>query len=164
MGENLWAPWRIDYILGEKETGCIFCKKPKEYNDKDNLILFRGKKSFVIMNRYPYNSGHLMVVPYTHKKDIEDLEDEEILEMGKLIKICIKVLKKVMKPDAFNIGVNIGKVAGAGIEEHIHYHIVPRWNGDTNFMPVISNTRVIPEALEKTYEKLKEEFKNYETV
>ena len=158
----LWAPWRIEYIEGEKEKGCIFCEKPKQNDDLNNLILLRGSLSFIIMNKYPYNSGHLMVVPYEHKKDFEYLTDEELLEMNRLIKISIKVLKKVMNPDAFNIGINLGKSAGAGIDEHLHFHIVPRWNGDTNFMPVISNIRVVPEALERTYKKLKKEFEKYE--
>ena len=158
----LWAPWRIEYIEGEKEGVCIFCEKPKQTDDLNNLILFRASLSFIIMNKYPYNSGHLMVVPYEHKKDFEYLTDEELLEMNKLLKISIKVLKKVMNPDAFNIGLNLGKSAGAGIDEHLHFHIVPRWNGDTNFMPVISNTRVVPESLERTYKKLKKEFEKYE--
>ncbi len=158
----LWAPWRIEYITSEKEKGCIFCNKPKENRDEENLILFRGKKGFVIMNRFPYNSGHLMVVPYTHKMNFEDLDEEELLELGKLIQISIKVLKEAMNPDAFNVGLNLGKTAGAGIEEHLHYHIVPRWNGDTNFMPVISDTRIVPESLENTYKKLKKIFKKYE--
>ncbi len=160
MNKLLWAPWRIEYIEKEKEKGCIFCIKPKQNNDKENLILYRGDYSFVIMNRYPYNSGHLMIVPYKHKKDFELLDDNEIIEINRLIKISIKILKKVMNPDAFNIGINLGKSAGAGIDEHLHYHIVPRWNGDTNFMPVISDTRVVPEALERTYDKLVEHFKN----
>ena len=162
MEKLLWAPWRIEYIEGEKENYCIFCVKPKEEDDEKNLILYRGKYSFVIMNRYPYNSGHLMIVPYAHKKDFEELNDNEILDINRLLKISIKVLKNVMNPDAFNIGLNLGKQAGAGIDEHLHYHVVPRWSGDTNFMPVISNTRVVPEALNRTYKKLKEEFANYE--
>ena len=162
MEKLLWAPWRIEYIEGEEENYCIFCVKPKEEDDEKNLILYRGKYSFVIMNRYPYNSGHLMIVPYAHKKDFEELNDDEILDINRLLKISIKVLKNVMHPDAFNIGLNLGKQAGAGIDEHLHYHIVPRWSGDTNFMPVISNTRVVPEALNRTYKKLKEKFENYE--
>ncbi len=160
--QPLWAPWRIEYIVGEKEKGCIFCNRIKQKEDEKNLILYRAEFSFIIMNRYPYNSGHLMIVPYEHKGDYEDLNDNEILEMGKLIKLSIKVLREVMNPEAFNIGLNLGKPAGAGVEEHLHYHVVPRWNGDTNFMPVISNTRVIPEALSSTYKKLKKAFLKYE--
>ncbi len=164
MSKLLWAPWRIEYIENndkEKEKGCIFCEKPKQDKDRENLILLRGNYSFIIMNRYPYNSGHLMIVPYEHKNDFEMLNNDEIIDINNLMKISIKVLKDVMKPDAFNIGINIGKTAGAGIDEHLHYHIVPRWNGDTNFMPVIFDTRVVPEALFRTYDKLKEKIEKY---
>ncbi len=154
----LWAPWRIDYILSEKEKGCIFCNKPKENNDFENLILFRGIYSFVIMNRYPYNSGHLMVVPYRHISQLENLDDKEMLEVNKILRFSISILKKIMNPDGFNIGINLGKAAGAGIDEHLHYHIVPRWVGDTNFMPVFSDTRVVPQTLQDTYMNLKESF------
>ena len=154
----LWAPWRIDYILSEKEKGCIFCNKPKEDNDFENLILFRGIYSFVIMNRYPYNSGHLMVVPYRHISQLENLDDKEMLEVNKILRFSISILKKIMNPDGFNIGINLGKAAGAGIDEHLHYHIVPRWVGDTNFMPVFSDTRVVPQTLQDTYMNLKESF------
>jgi ATP adenylyltransferase len=156
--DNLWAPWRIDYILSEKEKGCIFCNKPKENKDLDNLILYRGKKSFVIMNRYPYNSGHLMVVPFRHIMHFEKLEDKELLEINKLLKFSISILKKQMNPEGFNIGLNLGKPAGAGIDEHLHFHIVPRWTGDTNFMPVFSDTRIVPQLIKDTYMNLKEDF------
>ncbi len=157
--KNLWAPWRIDYILSDKkDTGCIFCNKPKENKDADNLILFRGEFSFVIMNRYPYNSGHLMVVPYRHIKDFELLNQEELLDINILLKKCVSILKKQMTPDGFNIGINLGKAAGAGIDEHLHYHIVPRWVGDTNFIPVFSNNRVVPQSLKDTYMMLKNFF------
>ncbi len=163
MSKLLWAPWRIEYIEKDKEEeqGCIFCEKPKQNKDRENLILLRSDYSFIIMNRYPYNSGHLMIVPYEHKKDFEMLNNDEIIDINNLIRIAIKVLKDVMKPDAFNIGINLGKSAGAGIDEHLHYHIVPRWNGDTNFMPVIFDTRVVPEALFRTYDKLKEKIEKY---
>ncbi len=158
MKKVLWAPWRIDYILSEKETGCIFCKKPGENNDLENLILYRGKFSFVIMNRYPYNSGHLMVVPYRHVSEFEELGDNELLDVNKLLRFSISILKKEMNPDGFNVGLNLGKAAGAGIDEHLHYHIVPRWIGDTNFMPVFSDTRVVPQSLKDTYANLKKHF------
>jgi len=157
---NLWAPWRINYILNEKEEGCIFCIKPKQIKDRENLILFRGKTAFIIMNKYPYNSGHLMVVPYTHKESYENLTDEELLEINKLIQVSIKVLKKKLSPHGFNLGVNLGKVSGAGIDEHIHFHIVPRWEGDTNFMPVFADCRVIPQSLTELYDILKGDFEN----
>ena len=151
----LWAPWRIEYIKHEKPDGCIFCKAISENKDSENLILWRGKLAFVIMNKFPYNNGHLMVAPYRHIGRFEELTVEELTEIGVLIQKSIKVLRKVMSPDGFNIGINMGKVAGAGVEDHIHVHIVPRWNGDTNFMPVITDTRVIPQSLQDTYKELK---------
>ena len=156
--EQIWAPWRIKYIQMEKPEGCILCEKPKENNDALNYILYRGDKNFVIMNSYPYNPGHLMIAPYRHIANLEELTDEELLEHFQIIGRATKLLKRVFNPDGFNIGINIGKVAGAGIAEHIHSHIVPRWQGDTNFMPVLSNVRVVPEALAETYKKLKDKF------
>ncbi len=156
--EQIWAPWRIKYIQMEKPEGCILCEKPKENNDALNYILYRGDKNFVIMNSYPYNPGHLMIAPYRHIANLEELTDEELLEHFQIIGRATKLLKQVFNPDGFNIGINIGKVAGAGIAEHIHSHIVPRWQGDTNFMPVLSNVRVVPEALAETYKKLKDKF------
>ncbi|WP_457750507.1 HIT family protein [Thermococcus sp.] len=151
----LWAPWRIEYIRSPKHDGCIFCDFPKENRDEERLILYRGEYSFVIMNNYPYNPGHVMIAPYRHVGRWEDLTDEELLEIMKLSQMMIKVLKKVMSPQGFNMGVNLGRVAGAGIDDHVHLHIVPRWNGDTNFMPVIADTKVIPESLEEAYKELK---------
>jgi len=153
--ERLWAPWRIKYIKMEKPKGCIFCEKVKEERDEENLILYRGENAFIIMNAFPYNNGHLMVAPYRHVPTLENLDDDELLEVFKLVNFSLKILRKVMKPDGFNIGVNIGRVAGAGIEEHVHVHVVPRWNGDTNFMPVIADTKVISEGLNETYKNLK---------
>lgn len=152
--EFMWAPWRIEYILGEKDADCIFCFKPKEDKDRENLILFRGERNLVMLNKYPYNPGHVMVAPYKHVSSLDVLDDEDLFEHIKLVNRCVEMMKKEMNPEGFNIGINLGKVAGAGIEEHIHTHIVPRWNGDTNFMPVFSDTRVVPEALEATYDKL----------
>ncbi len=151
----LWAPWRIKYILGKKEKGCIFCKAVKSKQDKKNLIIERLKYCFVILNKYPYNNGHLMIVPYKHTGNIEDLDDNTLLEMMKTAQKYVKKMKKKMKTDGFNIGINIGRIAGAGIEEHIHMHIVPRWAGDNNFMPVIGKTKVISESFESVYNKLK---------
>ena len=152
--EHIWAPWRIEYILGEKDKECIFCYKPKQDRDRENLLLYRGKSNLVMMNLYPYNPGHLMVAPYRHIQEVDKLGDDEMLEHFQLVNRCVAILKEAMNPEGFNIGMNLGKVAGAGIEDHIHTHIVPRWNGDTNFMPVISDTRAIPEALDETYAKL----------
>ena len=156
--KHLWAPWRIKYIEKGIDKGCILCEKPAAGKDEDNLILYRGKHNFILMNLYPYNSGHLMVAPYRHAAAIDELTDEERNEHFKLVSLGVSVLKKVMKPEGFNIGLNIGRVAGAGVDKHIHSHIVPRWNGDTNFMPVIGDTKVVNEALEETYKKLKKEF------
>lgn len=153
--EKIWAPWRMEYIeRSDDQKGCIFCKLPKEENDRDNLILFRGERSFVIMNKFPYAAGHLMVAPNIHTSDLNDLSDKELTDISINVRRCINVLKKAMNPHGFNVGVNLGRSAGAGIIDHIHYHIVPRWNGDSNFMPVIGDVRVVSEGLEKTYDKL----------
>ncbi len=143
----------MDYILGEKQKGCIFCRVPVEKKDNENLILYRGKYAFVMMNRFPYNNGHLMVVPKRHCLDLHQLNDKELQELAFLLKASTQVLKGCLRPHGFNIGINIGPVGGAG-EEHIHFHIVPRWTGDTNFMPVLGETKIIPEYLENTYRKL----------
>jgi len=153
--ENLWAPWRIEYILGKKPKGCIFCDKPAESRDEENLILYRGRYNFIIMNAFPYNNGHMMVVPYRHTATLAGWHPEEQQEMMELADLGVELLRESMRPDGFNLGINMGSVAGAGVADHIHLHIVPRWNGDTNFMPVLSNTRVISEALRATYGKLK---------
>ncbi|MCI0481704.1 MAG: HIT domain-containing protein [Candidatus Dadabacteria bacterium] len=157
----LWAPWRLKYITGDKEEGCIFCKKPKEGNDKDNLILYTGETSFIIMNRYPYSNGHLMTVPYKHTNNFSDLTQEERLELMNLTAKCLDILQ-VIKPEGFNIGMNLGRTGGAGIDDHLHFHIVPRWSGDNNFMPVIGDVRVMPEYLEETYETLRKHLKSLE--
>ena len=151
----IWAPWRIEYILSKKPPGCVLCKKPAEDNDDINHILYRGEKNFIMLNLYPYNPAHLMITPYRHISRIEELTDEELREHFALVRNGVKLLKQAINPGGFNIGMNLGKTAGAGIEEHIHSHIVPRWDGDNNFMPVISGERVMPEALTDTYEKLK---------
>ena len=156
--EQIWAPWRIKYIRMEKPRGCILCEKPRQDNDALNYILYRGDKNFVIMNSYPYITGHLMIAPYRHVANLEELTDEELHEHFQIVSRSIRLLRQVFNPDGFNIGINIGKVAGAGIEDHVHTHVVPRWQGDTNFMPVLSSIRVIPEALAETYEKLKDKF------
>jgi ATP adenylyltransferase len=153
--ERLWAPWRLEYIVGEKEEGCIFCEFPKRGDDAKYLILHREALVYVIMNAYPYSNGHLLVVPYRHVGDISELTDEESLGMMLLARKCCQVLREAVRPDGLNLGMNLGTAAGAGIADHAHMHIVPRWNGDTNFMPVLADVKVIPEALEATYAKLK---------
>ncbi len=157
--KTLWAPWRIEYITGEKEEGCIFCNKPQEGKDNENLILYKGETSFIIMNRYPYSNGHLMAVPYKHTNNMSELSEPEKLELMNLTTKCIEILD-IMKPDGFNVGMNLGTAGGAGIEDHLHFHIVPRWNGDTNFMPLIGDIKVMPEYLEDTYKTLSEKIKN----
>lgn len=158
--KRLWAPWRMRYILenDQDKMGCIFCTKPAQNKDEENKILFRGKYVFVIMNIFPYNSGHLMIAPYSHVGALELLKEEEITEMFALAQEVVKILKRVMESDGFNLGMNIGRVAGAGFDQHVHLHIVPRWNGDTNYMPVVADIKVIPEALEDTYKRLKPYF------
>ncbi len=155
----LWAPWRIEYITKEKETGCVFCDTPREDQDRKNLILFRAKTCFIILNRYPYTNGHLMAVPYKHTNELNDLSTEEKTELLELTIKCKNILG-IMKPNGFNIGMNLGKVAGAGIDDHLHFHVVPRWDGDTNFMPVFGNIKIMPEYLEDTYDKLKEQLES----
>ncbi len=151
----LWAPWRIDYITKDKESGCIFCDKPNDSNDKKNLILLRGNTCFAMLNRFPYSNGHLMTIPYRHTAELNDLDEQEKQELFDITIKCKDVLQ-IMKPHGFNIGMNLGRTAGAGIDDHLHFHVVPRWDGDTNFMPVIGNLKVMPEYLDKTYDKLKE--------
>jgi len=156
--EQMWAPWRIQYIQQEKPEGCVLCEKPEEKEDAANYILYRGKNNFVIMNSYPYNPGHLMVAPYRHTAKLEELAREELHEHYEIVSWCVLVLRQAFNPAGFNIGMNIGRIAGAGIDTHIHTHIVPRWQGDTNFMPVIADVRVMPEALAETYKKLEGRF------
>ena len=158
MVDKIFAPWRSEYILSgdKKPDGCIFCEYPKQDKDEDNLIVYRGKLCFVIMNRYPYSAGHLMVIPYRHLHNFAELTQDELTELMQLVQRAVATLAEVMHPDGYNIGMNIGKVAGAGIDQHLHMHVVPRWNGDTNFMPVVGDTRVVSEALESAWRRLKE--------
>ena len=155
--DYLWAPWRIEYIKIAKEEakqGCILCSKPEAEDDRKNLILHRGQHSFIIMNAYPYNAGHLMVVPNRHVANLEDLNDTERNELFGLVSRSIAVMKQVFNAEGFNVGMNLGRIAGAGIDSHIHIHVVPRWVGDTNFMPVTGDIRVVSEAILETYDKL----------
>jgi ATP adenylyltransferase len=156
--KHIWAPWRIEYILQDKPEGCILCEKPKEDKDEQDYILYRGEKNFIMLNSYPYNPGHLLVSPYRHTAGLEGLTDEERDEHYRLVGRCITVLREVLKPGGFNIGANIGKDAGAGIDDHFHSHIVPRWNGDTNYVTVMDDYRVVPQALADSYKELKGKF------
>ena len=149
----------MEYIENNnKEDGCIFCDAQEQEDSAENLIVFRGERSFVILNRYPYTSGHLMVVPFEHQPNLEELDAETRAEMMELTARSMTVLRKIYNPQAFNMGSNIGEAAGAGVKEHVHIHIVPRWAGDTNFMSAVGETRVLPEALEDTYERIRKGF------
>ncbi|MCX6013865.1 MAG: HIT domain-containing protein [Chloroflexi bacterium] len=152
--KQIWAPWRVEYINDAKNEGCFFCNNFKVQRDTENYILFRGKYNFVIMNKYPYNSGHLMVVPVLHTANLGDLSDEAMSEHLRIVNRALIALKTALRAQGFNVGMNLGQIAGAGVADHLHTHIVPRWNGDTNYMPVIADIRVIPEALKDTYEKI----------
>lgn len=155
--KQLWAPWRMTYLLNKdekSEKNCVFCVPDKTDEDAERLILFRGKLAFVVMNKYPYTNGHLLIVPYRHIADISDLLIEETIEMHQLLIRAQKALQLSHMPQGFNIGINVGRIAGAGIADHLHMHLVPRWPGDTNFMPVFSEVRVIPQHLEETYARL----------
>ncbi len=150
----------MDYIGKEKPEGCVFCRVLKENKDKENLLLLRGEKAFVMMNRFPYNNGHLMILPGRHCVDLDALEEEESCELFEFVKLSPRILTASLHPHGFNIGLNIGKAGGAG-EEHLHFHVVPRWIGDTNFMPALGETKIIPEYLEETYRKLQPGFKEF---
>jgi ATP adenylyltransferase len=159
--DALWAPWRMEYILGggkKEKPGCIFCNRFKRKQDEQDLILVRSPKAMVIMNRFPYNNGHLMVMPKRHVGSFQKLNPGEVRDIHKLIALCLNAMGRELKPDGFNIGLNLGRVAGAGVADHIHWHIVPRWNGDTNFMPVVSETKVMPEHLQALYARLRRAF------
>jgi len=151
---RIWAPWRIEYIRSEKPRECIFCQKLRENRDAENYVLFRGKDNFVMLNLYPYNPGHIMVAPYRHLCDLQDLTEQEMLEHFDLVRKSTRALRQEYKPQGFNIGLNLGRVAGAGVEDHVHTHVIPRWNGDTNFVTVVSDIRVVPHALDATYAEL----------
>lgn len=157
--KHLWSPWRMTYIENsEKQAGCIFCEAQAKTDGAENLIAFRGELAYVILNRYPYASGHLMVVPYNHKSSLDEMDSATRSEIMELASRCTTVLGAIYRPQGFNMGANIGQAAGAGVLRHIHMHIVPRWNGDTNFMSTLGETRVLPEALELTYERVRKGF------
>jgi len=154
--KHLWAPWRMKFLDTHAKTlGCVFCTLPAEDADEKNLILHRSTHCFVIFNKYPYNPGHLMVIPFRHTSNFLELTADELLDMQQQLQTSMAALKKQMEPQGFNLGMNLGEAGGAGIRDHLHYHIVPRWNGDTNFMPALGHTKVLPETLDATYKKLK---------
>jgi len=158
MSDNiLWAPWRAEFVMAEKEEGCILCNRFNMEDSVENLIVYRGKLNFVILNKYPYNSGHTMVVPNRHVSQLEDLTSEEAAEFIELTRQTVGAIKRRINPHSMNVGMNLGRESGAGIPEHLHQHIVPRWQGDSNFMPVIGKTKVISVPLEPLYDLLRDE-------
>jgi ATP adenylyltransferase len=160
--ERLWTPWRRAFIEGARtddEGACFLCTGPTEHDDGSNYIVFRGEQAFVVLNRYPYNNGHLMVAPYLHTGDLATLESTIASELMHLAQRCVDVLQRAYHPDAFNVGMNLGRAAGAGLPNHLHIHVVPRWNGDTNFMPILGETKVLPETLDQTFERLEPLFR-----
>jgi ATP adenylyltransferase len=156
--EIIWTPWRYEYVSSvDEREGCIFCDKAKEENDRENLLVHRGERCFAILNLFPYTTGHLMIAPYEHTGTIEKLDPETLTEMMVLAQRCMSAIREIFGPEGFNLGVNISRVAGAGITEHVHLHLVPRWKGDSNFMPVIAETRVLPRTLDDVWLALKDE-------
>jgi len=153
--QQMWTPWRMPYIRREKRAGCIFCDMLDATDDEANLVLHRGELAFLVLNKYPYNNGHMMAVPNRHVETIEALTAEEIGEMMELVVLGMAALRRSAQPHGFNIGINIGKTAGAGVLDHVHTHIVPRWEGDSNFMPVLAEVRLIPQHLDETYAELR---------
>ncbi len=153
--KHLWSPWRLEYLTASEAKGCIFCRAAEDDDDRKNLVLLRGERAFLILNRYPYNNGHFMAVPYSHVPSLEDLDPPTLTELMLLLNRGLAALRAAMHPDGFNVGANLGQVAGAGIKEHVHIHSVPRWLGDTNFMPVVGDMRVIPQTWLQTYDDLK---------
>lgn len=152
----LWTPWRLKFILGEKPEECVLCRLPRESaeNDRKNYILYRGEACYIMLNLYPYTNGHLMIAPYRHEAELPKLDDGSLREMMTLVRASVAVLNRAYNPNGMNIGMNLGRVAGAGIADHLHMHVVPRWSGDANFMSVLAETRMIPEPLDDTYDKL----------
>lgn len=158
VDKMIWAPWRADFILSKKEKGCIFCNRLKRKDSVKNLIVYRGNENFVILNKFPYNPGHALIVPKRHIGQLDKLTEEESNEFFSLTRLTVGMIEKALKPQSFNIGMNLGRASGAGIPEHLHMHVVPRWNGDTNFMPVIGKTRVVSIGLDGIYDAIKKEF------
>lgn len=156
--KHLWAPWRLEYIQGPREGACFLCAAASGEDDAAALVVARDARCFVILNRFPYNSGHAMIVPYRHRGRLEDLDDAELLDLMRLTDRTVRVQERVLRPEGYNIGLNLSRAAGAGVEDHLHVHVVPRWVGDTNFMPVVADTKVLPEYLQATRARLAEGF------
>lgn len=163
--ERLWSPWRMEYINqahGDDEPECIFCELQRREDEDAAFVLARTGRAFALLNAYPYNPGHLMVAPTRHVAELDDLSGDELLEANRLLQRAVRALREEMAPHGYNVGMNLGRVAGAGVPGHLHWHVVPRWNGDTNFMPVVGHTRVLPESLDDTHRKLKPRFEKGE--
>ena len=161
MENPLWAPWRMEFIQADKPTGCIFCTFPSEQGeeaDRRNLIVHRTARSFTILNRFPYNNGHVLIVPRAHVARLEDLAAEDFGDLQDELRLAVRVIRSVYAPEGLNVGMNLGKVAGAGIADHLHWHVVPRWGGDTNFMPVLSDTKVMVEHLASSWTRIRDGF------
>jgi ATP adenylyltransferase len=156
--ERLWAPWRLEYIKGPKDGECIFCVGSDPADDRAKYVVRRGELCFAILNKFPYNNGHLMIAPFRHVASIEGLDEAELLELMSMTQDSLAALREAYAPEGFNLGVNQGKIAGAGVEHHVHMHVVPRWGADTNFMPVIGDTRVLPQSLEDSYDDISRAF------
>ena len=154
----LWAPWRLDYVKGKRPEGCPFCQVPKEVPSEDNLVLFKDDEIFVVMNKYPYNPGHLLVLPRAHESDPGQLDPKIWLKCASAQRLCMQILTEVLKPRAFNLGMNVGATAGAGIPQHLHWHVLPRWDGDTNFMPLLADTKALPTHNGRIYAELNPQF------
>jgi ATP adenylyltransferase len=152
--KHLWSPWRLEYLHAPREDDCIFCRAAEGNDDRENLVLLRGQRAFLILNRFPYNNGHFMVVPFAHVPSLEDLDTPTLTEMMLLLNRGLAALRAAMQPEGFNLGANLGRVAGAGVQDHVHIHAVPRWAGDTNFMPIVGEMRVVPETWLQTYDNL----------
>ncbi|HYZ88166.1 MAG TPA: HIT domain-containing protein [Myxococcales bacterium] len=154
--DQLWAPWRMELVSrGETPSGCIFCDLPRKTNDRENLVLGRTQRTFAMLNKYPYNNGHLMVIPRTHASDVHALPDEEYQELGEMLRVALRLVGRAYAPQGANLGMNLGRAAGAGIADHVHWHVVPRWGGDTNFMPVLTDTKVMVEHLNASWDRLR---------
>jgi ATP adenylyltransferase len=162
MEQPLWAPWRMEFIESAKPKGCIFCEFPAaegEQADRKNLLAHRGPRAFTLLNRFPYNSGHVMVIPRVHASTLEELAPEDFTDLHEELRRAIEVVRAVYRPEGMNVGMNLGRIAGAGIADHLHYHVVPRWGGDTNFMPVLADTRVMVEHLDASWAKIRDGFR-----
>jgi len=160
LNQPLWAPWRMEYIRGEKAAGCIFCRffESSRAEDEANLVVHRSAHAYTCLNRFPYNSGHVMVIPRPHGADLDGLAPDVWSDLQRELRRAARVVRSVYRPEGLNVGMNLGQVAGAGIPNHLHWHVVPRWGGDTNFMPIVGETRVLPELLEESYQRLRPHF------